>query len=153
AASIGRFLIFARTYSPPRQLQQPERRDLVSRAGPRCASAHGRERRLPPRKSSLGRDAPDKLHGARRPIAPRLIDSNFRRLAAPSDGDKLSDGACRPRSRLGGGRTRRPVPWRRPVALDESPPLSPRTQIDTPVTDVNARRDESETSLRLPKRP
>jgi len=29
--------------------------------------------------------------------------------AAPPSGDKLPGGACRPRSRLGGGRTRRPV--------------------------------------------
>jgi NAD(P)-dependent dehydrogenase (short-subunit alcohol dehydrogenase family) len=41
--------------------------------------------------------------------------------AAPSGGDKLPDGACRPRSRLGGGRTRRPGPIATAAPPDEAP--------------------------------
>jgi hypothetical protein len=44
--------------------------------------------------------------------------------AAPPNGDKLSGGACRPRSRLGGGRTRRPVPMGRTNRVMK-PPIEP----------------------------
>jgi len=53
--------------------------------------------------------------------------------AAPPNGDKLSGGACRPRSRLGGGRTRRPgsVVDRRPDHGKWQSPHGPMSWSDT----------------------